>query len=513
MNYYSTITDDVKHSAAHILAMAVSEVFPGVRIGIGPVTKTGFYYDFEISEELTPDIVSQILEKTKEIEKENLPFRQILLNRQAAQNMLMQKGQAYKAELLNMIPDDEVSFYKTGETFVDLCRGPHVNSTSEVGPIIITKIEDVHWNEDPARPILKRIHGMTFRNENEIGEYQSMQKQKEERDFMKISIQDGYFAKNNNKVLTITDKGALVMDRFRKAIYKYVLTDESIELPLFFVPKSAEEISIAADIAALTNPRSKQEYPLEMFIFTQCVNLKVKDTKQPSSNVFFFKNYQTDSGLVLGLEKVEHIIKTLLIDNSSLYIDLEYKDSEDPLFNSISKILQKNLISHTKLISTDREEITLKIKAKDSLEREWDIATVKVYNKAFTTSTGVEVHMIEYFVNLLNLMAYHLEDTNGELTRDTSAYELIIVPLKKKHMTYALDFKKKVNAEGYSAKVLFTTKSLNNRIKIAENSNARVIAIIGDNEIENGTINARINKNNHGLMKIEDLFKYLLKGK
>ncbi|MFS8131360.1 MAG: His/Gly/Thr/Pro-type tRNA ligase C-terminal domain-containing protein [Candidatus Dojkabacteria bacterium] len=513
MNYYSTIGDDVKHSAAHILAMAVSEVFPGVRIGIGPVTKTGFYYDFEITEELTPDVVSQIIEKTKEIERENLPFRQVLLNRTAAQNMLMQKGQAYKAELLNMIPDDEVSFYKTGDNFVDLCRGPHVNSTSEIGPIIITKVEDVHWNEDPSRPVLKRIHGMTFRNENEIGEYMAMQKQKEDRDFMKISIQDGYFAKNNNKVLTITDKGALVMDRFRKSIYKYILSDESVDLPLFFVPKSAEEISIATDIAALTNPRSKQEYPIEIFTFTQCVNLKVKDSKQPSSNVFFYKNYQTDRGLVLGLEKVEHIIKSILIDNSSLYIDLEYKDGEDPVFNSISKILQKNLISHTKLIANDREEITLRIKAKDSLEREWDIATVKIYNKPFTTVSGVEVNMIEYFVNLLNLMAYHIEDTNGEMTKDTSAYEVIIVPLKKKHMSFAMDFKKKVNLAGYSAKVLFTTKSLNNRIKISENSNARVIAIIGDNEIENGTINARINKINHGLMKIEDMFKYLSKGK
>ncbi|MEP7103449.1 MAG: His/Gly/Thr/Pro-type tRNA ligase C-terminal domain-containing protein [Candidatus Dojkabacteria bacterium] len=509
MNYYSTIGDEVKHSAAHILAMAVSEIFPGVRIGVGPVTKSGFYYDFEIPQELTPEVVSQILEKTKEIEDRNLPFQQQLLNREAALNMLIQKGQGYKAELLGMIQDPEVSIYKTGDSFIDLCRGPHVGTTSEVGPIIITKIEDVHWNEDPSRPVLKRIHGMTFRNDTEVAEYTNLQKLKDERDFIKTSIQDGFFAKNNDKVLTITDKGALIIERFRKAIYKHILSDESIELPLFFIPKNPDEISIASDIAALSNPRSRQEYPIEMFAFTQCVNLKVKDIRQPCSNVFFFKSYHADTGMVLGLERIEDIVKSLLIEFSKLYIDVEYYNAEDPTFTSVSKILQKNLISHTKLISSEREEIMLRIKAKDSIDREWEIATMKIYNKPYSASNKIEVNMMEYFVNLLNLVAFHIEDTNGELSKQTSPYEVVIIPIKKKHIGSGADLEKKIHAAGHSARMLQTTKSLNNRIKIAENANPRVIGVIGDNEMGKDTVNVRINKMNHGLMKFEDLLKIL----
>src|SRR5690606_7126984 len=133
-----------------------------VKVGIGPVTKDGFYYDFDLRKNITRENFKEIEEEMLKIREERIPFTQHVLTRDEAINLLLTRGQIYKVELINSIPDSEVSLYKTGEEFIDLCRGPHVDYTSEIGIPRIIKIEKVHWNNDPKRPKLLRIYGKVF---------------------------------------------------------------------------------------------------------------------------------------------------------------------------------------------------------------------------------------------------------------------------------------------------------------------------------------------------------------
>src|SRR5260221_5402666 len=160
----NNVSDQQKHSAAHVLALAVSRIYGNVKIGVGPVTKDGFYYDLDVSQDIKQIDLKKIEEEINNILQQNLKFQQIILPREEAINMLLQRGQIYKAELVKAIPDQEISFFKIGDEFIDLCRGPHVYSTNQIGLIILTGIENTHWNEDPTRPIMIRISGKVFNN-------------------------------------------------------------------------------------------------------------------------------------------------------------------------------------------------------------------------------------------------------------------------------------------------------------------------------------------------------------
>jgi len=132
--------EKIRHSASHVLAQAVLKLYPDAKLGIGPAIDNGFYYDFEFSEPLEETDLPKIEKEMKEIIKQDLPIKQIFMKRKEAIKYLKQIGQDYKLELLEDIPDEELSFYVTGDNeFVDLCRGPHVNDTGDIGPIKLIK--------------------------------------------------------------------------------------------------------------------------------------------------------------------------------------------------------------------------------------------------------------------------------------------------------------------------------------------------------------------------------------
>src|SRR5690349_16870844 len=128
--------DTMRHSAAHVMAAAVTELFPGAKLGIGPAIKDGFYYDFELPRPLTPADLDAIQAKMREQVTADVPFERSELPRNEAMAQLDKDGQPFKVEIVRELPDDEgqvISFYRH-DGFVDLCRGPHVSSTGRLGP-------------------------------------------------------------------------------------------------------------------------------------------------------------------------------------------------------------------------------------------------------------------------------------------------------------------------------------------------------------------------------------------
>ena len=179
--------DVIRHDAAHILAMAVQELFPGTQVTIGPVIENGFYYDFSRKEPFTLDDLKKIENKMREIVDRDEVTKREILNRDAAISHFQKIGEEYKAEIVESIPkNEEVSIYHHGK-WSDLCRGPHLPSTGKIGKAFkLTKVSGAYWRADSNNEMLQRIYGTCWRNKKELDEYLLRLEEAEKRDHRKL---------------------------------------------------------------------------------------------------------------------------------------------------------------------------------------------------------------------------------------------------------------------------------------------------------------------------------------
>ncbi len=178
----------IRHSLSHILAMAILERFPGAKLGIGPVIENGFYYDFELPDGLGPEDLPHIEKRIKEIIKKNIVFKNEALSTKDAK--IAFKHQPYKLELIEELTEnhEQISLYQSG-SFVDLCAGPHVNSTKNINPnsFKLTKIAGAYWKGNEKNPMLTRIYGIAFLTEKELKEYGEELTRSEQNDHRKLN--------------------------------------------------------------------------------------------------------------------------------------------------------------------------------------------------------------------------------------------------------------------------------------------------------------------------------------
>lgn len=178
--------EKMRHSFAHVLAQATTRLFPEAKLGIGPAIENGFYYDFDLQIKLTPEDLPKIEKEMKKIIDDEIPFQQVILSREEAMDALHQKGQIYKTELLNEIPDEEVSFYKTSEDFIDLCRGPHVDHTGKLKAFKLMSIAGAYWRGDEKRPQMQRVYGIAFKTQKDLKEHLKNLVEMKKRDHRKL---------------------------------------------------------------------------------------------------------------------------------------------------------------------------------------------------------------------------------------------------------------------------------------------------------------------------------------
>ena len=179
--------ETIRHDTAHILAMAVQELFPGTQVTIGPVIENGFYYDFARKEPFTEDDLVKIENKMKEIVDRNETTKREVWDRNKAISHFKKKGEIYKAELIEAIPENEdVSIYFHGE-WHDLCRGPHLSSTGKIGKYFkLTKVSGAYWRGDSNNEMLQRIYGTSWATQKDLDEYLKRIEEAEKRDHRKL---------------------------------------------------------------------------------------------------------------------------------------------------------------------------------------------------------------------------------------------------------------------------------------------------------------------------------------
>lgn len=186
-----------RHSCSHVLAAAVQELFPGTKLGIGPAIENGFYYDFLSDHKFTPEDLKTIEDKMKQIVKSKEPFVRKEISKSEAEALFKSKGEDFKVELISELPDGEISIYTNG-SFVDLCRGPHVEHTGVLNNFKLTHTAGAYWRGDEKRPQMQRIYGIAFETKEELKEYIKQQEEAAKRDHRKLGAELQLFNINDD---------------------------------------------------------------------------------------------------------------------------------------------------------------------------------------------------------------------------------------------------------------------------------------------------------------------------
>ena len=183
----------IRHSTAHLLAMATQELFPGVQVTIGPVIEDGFYYDFATEHSFTPEDLEKIEKRMEELVAADIRVTRLVVSREKAIELFRSIGEQYKVQIIEALPEgEEISLYKQGD-WGDLCRGPHVPSTGKLGAFKLTKVAGAYWRGDSKNEMLQRVYGTAWANRKQLKQYLTRIEEAEKRDHRKIGKKLGLF--------------------------------------------------------------------------------------------------------------------------------------------------------------------------------------------------------------------------------------------------------------------------------------------------------------------------------
>src|SRR3989338_2430586 len=220
--------EKIRHSLSHLMSMAISELYPRVGVGVGPVIENGIYQDYDLPEALNPNILPKLEKRMREMIGENIEFKQHQMS--FAQALKQYKHDPYKTELIKDLKaagEKNVSFYKS-ENFDNLCAGPHVESTKEINPeaFMLTKLACAYWRGSEKNKMLTRIYGLAFATKQELENHLKMMAEAEKRDHRKLGKELDLFVFSEivgKGLPLLTPKGTVI----RKELEKFVLEEET----------------------------------------------------------------------------------------------------------------------------------------------------------------------------------------------------------------------------------------------------------------------------------------------
>ena len=235
----------IRHDAAHIMAMAVQELYPGTQVTIGPVIENGFFYDFSRKDPFTEEDLVLIEKKMKEIIDRNVKTKKVVMKRKEAIEHFKKIGEKYKAEIIESIPEtEELTIYHHGDSWHDLCRGPHLASSGKIGKAFkLTKVSGAYWRGDSNNEMLQRIYGTCWTNKRELDDYLHKLEEAEKRDHRKLGKEMDlfHFREESPGAVFWHEKGWVLFQRLveymrmkqRLAGYKEINTPELLDKTLW----------------------------------------------------------------------------------------------------------------------------------------------------------------------------------------------------------------------------------------------------------------------------------------
>lgn len=568
--------DTIRHSLAHILAAAVYQMFPEAKFGIGPVIENGFYYDFELPRTLIPEDLEIIEGKMCQIIKKDIKFEAKEVKVAKAKKFFAEAKQPYKVELIEGIENrkqktensNQVTIYKTGD-FVDLCSGPHVESTKELpaDSFRLTAIAGAYWRGNENNAMLQRIYGVAFETKKELDNYLKLQKEAKKRDHKKLgrSLDLYFFDESAPGMAYFLPKGTIlyntILEFWREEHEK--LGYQEIKSPLLnkqelyeisghwdhyrddmFMAKTKEKEVYGlkpmncpnAMIVFASAKRSYKELPLRLSdcdVLHRCERsgtlnglFRVREFAQDDAHIFVREN-QIEEEYQRIFEIVERFYSVFGLEYTyRLGTRPEKFMGDKKTWDKAEKILENLLEKTKKKFHLEKGEGAfygpkIDILMKDSLEREWQMGTIQLdfqiplnFKLKFTDEKGREetpvvIHRVVYG-SLERFIGILVEHYAGLFPLWVAPEQVRILPISDKFNDYAQGIVEKLKSAEIRAKLDNSNESLGKKIRNAELEKVPYMFIVGEKEKKAGTVSVRHHaKGDLGSKKLEEILKIL----
>ncbi len=542
--------ETIRHDTAHILAMAVQELFPGTQVTIGPVIEDGFYYDFARKEPFTTEDLEKIENKMKEIvDRDEKTYREVWKRSDAIEHF-KKKGEIYKAEIIESIPEDEdVSLYFHGD-WHDLCRGPHLSSTGKIGKYFkLTKVSGAYWRGDSNNEMLQRVYGTSWSTQKELDDYLNRIEEAEKRDHRKIGKEMDlfHFREESPGSVFWHQKGWSLFQKLisymrmkqETAGYQEINTPEILDRSLW--EKSGHWEKFGANMYTSTTPdekvfaikpmncpgcvqvfnqglKSYRDLPLKMSEFGKVHRyepsgalhglLRVRAFTQDDAHIFCTEEQITQECLT-----VTNLILEIYKDLGFEDVILKYSDrpelrvGDDQVWDKSEAALLE-AIKATKLeYSINKGEGAfygpkIEFVLRDAIGRDWQCGTLQVdlnlpsrLGASFVDSDGnkkvpVMLHRA-LFGSLERFIGILIENYSGKLPFWLCPVQTIVIPISSDFDDYAKEVNSKLKKEGISSEVDLKNHNLNYKIREHSLTKVPMLLICGKKEVDSNTVTIR----------------------
>ncbi len=529
------------------MAEAVQSIFPDAKFGIGPAIENGFYYDFDLPRQLTPDDLPAITDKMKQIIAGNLTFARREVSKEEAQQVFA--DQPYKLELISEITDDSVSLYQLG-TFTDLCRGPHITATGEIKAFKLLSIAGAYWRGDEKRPMLQRIYGVAFENRKALKEHLKNLEEAAKRDHRKLGRELDLFSIHEESgpgLVCWHPKGAVirrVIEDFWKAEhikrgYDIVYTPHIAKLGLWktsghwefyrdylFSPMEVEgEEYIVKPMNCLyhilmykTRLRSYRELPMRwaelgtVYRYERSGVLhglsRVRGFTQDDAHIFCrFDQLEEEIASVLGL--AVFMMDTFGFADYKVLLSTQPKKyaGTDKLWQEATQTLSRALDKQGISYEIDPGEGVfygpkIDIKFEDAMGRAWQGPTIQVdfnlpqrFDVTCIGEDGKEqsIAMVHRTVlgSMERFLASLIEHYGGAFPVWLAPVQVVLIPIADRHLDYAHELAAKLKSDGVRAEVSYQSGTVNHKIRQAQLDKVPYMLILGDRELAAATVSVR----------------------
>ena len=561
----------IRHDAAHIMAMAVQELYPGTQVTIGPVIENGFYYDFARKEPFTSDDLNKIEKKMSEIVDRDVKTRREVWERKKAIEHFKNIGEKYKAEIIESIPqNEELSIYHHGDTWHDLCRGPHLASSSKIGKAFkLTKVSGAYWRGDSNNEMLQRIYGTCWSSKKDLDEYLNRLEEAEKRDHRKLGKEMDlfHFREESPGSVFWHEKGWLLFQRLveymrmkqRLAGYKEINTPELLDKTLWeksghwekfgehmFTSETPDEKTFA--IKPMNCPgcvqvfnqglKSYRDLPLKLSEFGKVHRyepsgalhglLRVRAFTQDDAHIFCTEDQITEESL-----SVTNLILEIYKDLGFKDVILKYSDrpqqrvGEDEIWDKSESALLTAIKKSKLEYTVNKGEGAfygpkIEFVLRDAIGRDWQCGTLQVdfnlpdrlgatyIDKDGTKKVPVMLHRA-LFGSLERFIGILIENYAGKLPFWLSPAQVVVCSITDENNKYVRKLFEDLFKEGIKCEMDLRNEKIN--YKIREHSLAKIpyIIVCGKKEVSENTVTIRkLGSDKQQTIKKEKLIKNML---
>jgi threonyl-tRNA synthetase len=540
--------EKMRHSAAHVMAEAVQTLFPGTKFGIGPAIEDGFYYDFEPPRPLVPENLIAIEAKMREIIAADISFAREEMSKTKARKLFAE--QPYKLELIEELEDKKVVIYRQG-SFVDLCRGPHVNSTGEIKAFKLTSIAGAYWRGDERRPMLQRIYGVAFETDAELEGYLARLAEAAKRDHRKLGKELDLFSLHEEfgpGLVHWHPKGALVRQiiedfwkaEHRKRGYEIVYTPHIAKLNLWktsghwdfyrenlYSPMDVEgQEYIVKPMNCLghimiykTQLRSYRNLPLRyaelgtVYRYERSGVLhglaRVRGFTQDDAHIFCRPD-QIEAEVSEAVRLARFMMKTFGFNEYELLLSTrpDHYAGTIQIWEEATEALRKVLESLGLKYTIDPGEGVfygpkIDVKLRDALGRLWQGPTIQVdfnlpqrFDVNYIGEDGLEHQVVMVHRTVLGsmerFMACLVENYAGAFPVWLSPVQVAIIPIADRHLSYANQVADELRENGIRVQVDARSERMNLKIREAQLMKIPYMFVVGDKEMEASQVSLRL---------------------